>query len=297
MRDAVSAMTAGADRLARDGAHQRLAFVLRAGRRSQQRVQRLADAHVDVLRQRQVVQQTDAECFRGAEALAGEEQPPCRARADRLDDIRRDGGGYEPETRLREREDRILRADRDVAAGDEPDAAAKGRAVDPRDRRLGKIVERGQHRRQRARIGEILRARESSHALHPVQVGAGAKARARTGDDHGTHVVRLAEMDERGRELGDRRLVERVVYFGPVEHQRRHRVLDGELKRRRRGCVFAARFVALGCLIRPVMGYILNTPNVVGAMGLLSDADSASASTLRVSAGSITPSSQSRALA
>src|SRR5450631_743596 len=44
-------------------------------------------------------------------------------------------------------------------------------------------------------------------------------------------------------------------------------------------------------------GYIRNTPNVVGSMGLFSAAEIASPSTRRVSAGSMTPSSQSRALA
>ena len=43
--------------------------------------------------------------------------------------------------------------------------------------------------------------------------------------------------------------------------------------------------------------YIRNTPNVVFSIGALRLADSPSASTLRVSSGSITPSSHSRALA
>ena len=46
-----------------------------------------------------------------------------------------------------------------------------------------------------------------------------------------------------------------------------------------------------------IVGYILNTPNRVGAIGRLSEAEIASASTRRVSAGSMTPSSHSRALA
>ena len=43
--------------------------------------------------------------------------------------------------------------------------------------------------------------------------------------------------------------------------------------------------------------YIRNTPNCVSSIGALSDAESARPSRRRVSAGSITPSSQSRALA
>ena len=43
--------------------------------------------------------------------------------------------------------------------------------------------------------------------------------------------------------------------------------------------------------------YIRNTPNFGSGIGAFSDADRPSASTRRVSAGSITPSSHSRALA
>ena len=43
--------------------------------------------------------------------------------------------------------------------------------------------------------------------------------------------------------------------------------------------------------------YIRNTPNLVASTGLFSAAEIASPSTLRVSAGSITPSSHNRALA
>ena len=43
--------------------------------------------------------------------------------------------------------------------------------------------------------------------------------------------------------------------------------------------------------------YILNKPNLVSGIGALSAADNPSASTVRVSAGSITPSSHKRALA
>ena len=43
--------------------------------------------------------------------------------------------------------------------------------------------------------------------------------------------------------------------------------------------------------------YILNTPNVVGSIGAFRLAEMARPSTRRVSAGSMTPSSHSRALA
>ena len=46
-----------------------------------------------------------------------------------------------------------------------------------------------------------------------------------------------------------------------------------------------------------VHGYILNTPKRVSSMGALSDAEMPSPRTMRVSAGSMTPSSHKRALA
>ena len=57
------------------------------------------------------------------------------------------------------------------------------------------------------------------------------------------------------------------------------------------------RHRAGGLLPRHGRPYILNTPNRVGGIGRLSEAEIASARTRRVSAGSITPSSHSRALA
>ena len=46
-----------------------------------------------------------------------------------------------------------------------------------------------------------------------------------------------------------------------------------------------------------IHGHILNRPNFVGSIGAFDAADSPSPSTSRVSAGSITPSSHSRAVA
>jgi hypothetical protein len=50
-------------------------------------------------------------------------------------------------------------------------------------------------------------------------------------------------------------------------------------------------------LARALVCYMRNTPNRVGSIGALSAAESPSASTVRVSAGSMIPSSHSRALA
>ena len=97
------------------------------------------------------------------------------------------------------------------------------------------------------------------------------------------------------RQLGDQRLVERVVDVGAREPDQRHAFTLEDLDRRpparlRRGA--GGRL-----LLRHARPYILNTPNRVGGIGRLSDAEIARASTRRVSAGSMTPSSHRRALA
>jgi hypothetical protein len=54
---------------------------------------------------------------------------------------------------------------------------------------------------------------------------------------------------------------------------------------------------SLKLAVPDVKNYIRNTPNFVSGIGALSAADSDSASTRRVSAGAMMPSSQSRAVA
>ena len=50
-------------------------------------------------------------------------------------------------------------------AGDQAHAAAERRAVHAGDRRLGQAVERGEHRRQRAGVGEVLGVSVRRHPL------------------------------------------------------------------------------------------------------------------------------------
>ena len=83
-----------------------------------------------------VVHEPDPKRLRRGEALGRQEVAPRLPRADRLDDVGCDRRGNEPELRLGQRERRILRGERDVAAGDEADAAAERGAVHARDRRL-----------------------------------------------------------------------------------------------------------------------------------------------------------------
>ena len=197
-----------------------------------------------------------------------------------------------------------LRGDRDVAARDEADAAAERRAVDARDRRLRHACRAcAASSRERLRVGQILGVAVARHLLHPVEIGAGAEARARAQQHDGAHVVvaRRAPRNARGQ---SRRSASRRTRCAPrAGRARRARrrcgprpssdvYVDGPARRFGR-----ARPLRLGLCRRHSPPHIRNTPNVVASIGRLSDAEIASPSTRRVSAGSMTPSSHSRALA
>ena len=155
------------------------------------------------------------------------------------------------------------------------------------------------------------------------KIGAGAKVPALAQQDDGAHRVIGVERGQLAGELRDQRRVERVVDVGPRERDHRHRVAlfdDQRLVDRANRCRLArpARLRSLGggglrfrrrpgrCLghrcslvvgLVVGVGYIRNTPNVVGSAGRFCDAEIARPSTRRVSAGSMMPSSHSRALA
>ena len=252
MRCTVSAITARIDRAMRDRADQQLRFPLGRRSREQQRAEELVDAGVQFVGRHDVVQEPDPVRLGGGEALGGQEVATRRPRADRLDHVRRDGGGNQPELRLRQRERRVLRPDRDVAAGDQSDAAAERVAVDPGDRRLAEIGERREQRRQRRGIGEILGAAVARHPAHPVEVAPGAETESLAQQHDGADaVVGIDRAQQRG-ELGDQRVVERVVHLGSRQRHQRDALADVERdgrRRQRRGrrpALAAAGFAAAG---------------------------------------------------
>ena len=100
------------------------------------------------------------------------------------------------------------------AAATRPGAAAESVALHARDDRRGAAVDRLEHRAQRVRVGDVLVVREVDGGAHPVDVGAGGEARPVTAEDDG---ARAADRDERLRELGDQRGVERVPPVGTRE--------------------------------------------------------------------------------
>ncbi len=144
----------------------------------------------------------------------------------------------------------------------------------------GSCVERAQHGGKAHRVGNVLGLALAGHPPHPVEVAAGRERRTRAGQhEHANGSVRADAAEGIG-EIADDRLVERIAPLRPVERER------GD----------AARVGRKGEIAR-AHAHIRKMPNSVLAIGALRLAESASARTRRVWAGSITPSSQRRALA
>ena len=250
---------------------------------------------------REIVQQTDTECFCRAEPLRGQEQASRRPRADRLDHVRADRCRNEPEPRLRQCEDRVLRADRDIATGD--------RCRHPRHRR----------RRGHARPS-VWEARSGSSSIVGQRL---ASARFCAREKPAIFFIQFrsapaqklgpAPMSTTARTAGSSPSLRSAAVSSAISvalnalwTSGRLSVTTADRRRPPRQSIVAyvgashVGFAAAGlahdrCLAHYT--YIRNTPKVVGSIGLFSAAEIASPSTRRVSAGSMTPSSHSRALA
>src|SRR5467141_147691 len=162
-------------------------------------------------------QEADAAGLGGVEYLGGEEIAPRGALADRAHHVRADRRRRQAELRLREAELRLRRADGDVAGGDQAGAAGERRAVHARDGRLGQAIERGEHVGKRPGIGEVFLVAVARHALHPVEIGAGAERRAVAGqhDDAGRFVS--LELGKTILQGCNERVVKCIADLGPVE--------------------------------------------------------------------------------
>ena len=84
----------------RDRADQSLAFGLRRRSGGHKGTQNFIDARVQLGQRSEVVQQPEAKCFGGGEALAAQKIAARRASADRVDDVRRNRRRYESQPRL-----------------------------------------------------------------------------------------------------------------------------------------------------------------------------------------------------
>ena len=157
-----------------------------------------------------LVHEADAQRRLCVEALAREEVASRCARPDARNDEGRDDGGDDAEPHLRVAEDRVGSRHRDVAAGDEPRAAAEREALDASHDRRRARLDGFQHAIEPHRVLDVLVEGEVDRRALPLDVGAGAKAAALPGEHHAAGV---ADVGERVGERGDERRVECVVTF------------------------------------------------------------------------------------
>ena len=210
----------------------------------------------------------------GVEPSSGGEQGAGRTRTDRPQHVGRDRRRDQAEPHLGERERRALGGDRDVGARDETGTPAERRAVDPRHDGLRACVDGLEGGRHPFRVRDVLLSGELATRRHPVEIGTGAERGARPTQDHDPdHRVGCQFAEGIGERLEERR-IQRVPAIGTVQGHGRDRALSDDLER----------------------AHIRKTPNRVGSIGVRDAASRPSASTFRVSAGSITPSSHSRAV-
>ena len=155
--------------------------------------------------------------LRRVEPFRRQEVAPRRPLADGGHDIGRDHGRDQAEPNFGQAEAGRLGRDGDVAASDQPDAAAEGRALDPRHGRLGQEVQHPHQLRQSAGIAQVLGVAVTGHPLHPAEIGAGGKALAFRPQHDRPDLVVVAQPAQNVGQVGDHGIVEGVMDLGPVQ--------------------------------------------------------------------------------
>ena len=127
-----------------------------------------------------LVREPDPEGVLAADELAGEEQRAGLRATDARERERRDRRRDEAEPHLGEAEARVLAREHDVAAAGEAGAASERGAVDAPDDRHGAAVDGREHGRHALGVGDVLPVRQLAGRAHPVEIAAGAEGRAAT---------------------------------------------------------------------------------------------------------------------
>ena len=182
--------------------------------------------------------------------------------------------GNQPEPHLGEAEARVLAREHDVAAAREAGAAAERGAVDPRDHRHGAGVDGREHRGEALGVGDVLLVRELARGPHPLEVGTGAERGAAAG-----------EHDRAQRRVGGQQ---------PRTSRAARRSCRASNALRRSGRSSQTRATPPSRSTSDA-AHMRNTPKRGSGIGARAAAARPSASTRRVSRGSIMPSSHSRA--
>ncbi len=180
-----------------------------------------ANSGVELFGERDLVNEAELAGMSDGNNFRGEEIAARLTRADRALDVGADDRRREADLHLAEAEARRIGGENDIAAGDEPDAAAIGRAMDARDRRLGQSVERAHQFGEQESVALIGLGRLGRDTPHPVDVAARAKGRASAGEHEQTGLRIARGVTQRIGELAHHRLIERIASFGPRENEGR----------------------------------------------------------------------------
>ncbi len=165
------------------------------------------------------MQQTQQLRGAGIEDLGGCEPAPRLARTDRCNHIRRNDRRQQAELALGQAEARLGTTDGDIATRHQADTTAEGGPVDARDGGLGQFIQGAHQLRQRQCVGGVLRFVGAGHAAHPVQVCAGRKGRAITGQHDDADLRGPASLAQCIGQRGDQRRIEGVVDCGAMQSQ------------------------------------------------------------------------------
>ena len=123
----------------------------------------------------------------GIENAAVHQQLPRHARAHRLDQNRNGNRGKQPVAHGGQAESGVLGGDGKVTGEHQADTAAHRRAVDPGDRRFGKIIDRLHRSHHRIGAGMAGDGVEFGPGQNPVEVAARRKDLSRARQHHHTH--------------------------------------------------------------------------------------------------------------
>ena len=181
------------------------------------------------------VDQADLQGRGGIEDPAVHQELARLARPHRLDQYRNGDAGQQAVACRGQAEAGLGRCHGKIAGQHQADAAAYGRALDPRNRRLGKIVDR-LHRAHHG-VGADLSGDgiEFGPGQHPVEIAAGREGRPLACDDQHAHGFVCSESRDRIDDDAGGIAVEGVHFLRPVEGERRYAPFDLGQDGRRHG--------------------------------------------------------------
>src|SRR5215471_4122707 len=163
----------------------------------------------------------------------------------------------------------------DIARRNQSGTPAECRAMNAGDHGLGALRNGKVHLSYGSGVRKVLLVRVLNHALHPVKICAGTERLTIAGEDNDAHFITPAELGEGLGHLPREFIIKCVMDFRAVQNDKSDTLVNIDLQHG---------------------SYIRNTPNRVSSCGAFLAAEIPRPRTIRVSKGSMTPSSQRRAV-